>query len=408
MLRPVNGDGARRHVIRNAWAPADEGSDDGALERATILHRDRHPEGLDIDRLRVNRPTTVDLGRDTGRIVSCFAGGGELHLDGDPAGDESLRIQPGVHVYLPPGVGARLDAAEGTQLVRVTAPSPSQARGRQVLVRDEAFVYACAAGRASLRWILTPQYLSRRIFLHHDATLVSRSGHPVAWFHTTMFDVTGLPPNADGESVFKMAYNSRTEINVCFDVAGDARVRMALHPYVDSGAGGAPQAWGPWHALDGDASYHLHEAVDDPCTEWVVDPDTGARSCRRNKHEVLIRGGHVTLFCLFDPAPTGVERHRPGEYSDYEPFESVAARPEYEAHRREIARFDAMVDQLSRARARGELAGLGAAAEVATYREGYDTACAVEDALHGALVAEGAGREHLLARWMRLQPRVTP
>ena len=396
----MNGDGARQHVIRNAWAP--EG--DGALDRAAILHHDRHPEGLDVDRLRVNRAASVDLGRDTGRIVSCFAGGGALHLAGGSEGDETLRVGPGVHVYLPPGVAARLDATAGTQLVRVTAPTPAQARGTRVLVRDEAFVFACAAGRASLRWILTPQYLSRRIFLHHDATLVSRSGHPVAWFHTTMFDVTGLPPNADGESVFKMAYNSRTEINVCFDVAGDARVRMAQHPYVD----GPSQAWGPWLALDSDASYHLHESLEDAATEWVVDPATGARASRRNKHEVLIRGGHVTLFCLFDPAPTGVERHRPGEYSDYEPFESVAARPEYAAHRESIARFDAMVDRLSRARARGALEGVGAAPELATYDEGHAAACAVEDALHGALVTEGAGREHVLARWMRLHPRVTP
>jgi hypothetical protein len=44
-----------------------------------------------------------------------------------------------------------------------------------------------------LRWVITPQYLSRRIFLHHDPTLLSKSGHPVSWFHTTMFDVAGLP-----------------------------------------------------------------------------------------------------------------------------------------------------------------------------------------------------------------------
>ena len=43
----------------------------------------------------------------------------------------------------------------------------------------------------------------------------------------------------------------------------------------------------------------------------------------RNKHEVHIVDGHVTLFCIFDPAPTGIERHRPGEYSDYEPLSQV-------------------------------------------------------------------------------------
>ena len=79
--------------------------------------------------------------------------------------------------------------------------------------------------------LLTLQYLSRRIFLHHDPTLLSKSGNPVSLFHTTMFDVDGLPKNEDGEPVFKMSYNSRTEFNVCYDVKGIARVRMAEHPY---------------------------------------------------------------------------------------------------------------------------------------------------------------------------------
>lgn len=395
MLRRVTALASRQHLIVNRWSTV--GAD--GLERAAILHRDVHPEGLDVDRLHAPRAATVDLGRDTGRIVSCFAGGGLLHVRGAAA--ERLHVRPGVHVYLPPDLEVALEAEPGTQLVRVIAP-PEQARGRGLLVRDEAFLFACAAGAASLRWILTPQYLSRRIFLHHDPALTSRSGHPVAWFHTTMFDVAGLPPNADGESVFKMAYNSRTEINVCFDVQGDAAVRMALHPYADDGA---RQAWGPWHRLDGEASYHLHEADGDEHVESIVDPATGARSCRRNKHEVRIRGGHVTLFCLFDPAPTGVERHRPGEYSDYEPIEAVVARPEYEHHRREMARLDAMVDTLSLARARGDLDRAGID-ELATYRDGHASACAVEETLHASLAAEGAGRDAVLARWMRLHPRL--
>jgi len=58
----------------------------------------------------------------------------------------------------------------------------------------------------------------------------------------------------DGESVFKMAYNSRTEINVCFDVAGDARVRMAEHPPVEAGVDGSRQVGGPWPAPARDPS----------------------------------------------------------------------------------------------------------------------------------------------------------
>jgi hypothetical protein len=39
-----------------------------------------------------------------------------------------------------------------------------------------------------------------------------------------MFDVAGLPKNEEGDSVFKMSYNSRTEFNVCYDVKGKAKV----------------------------------------------------------------------------------------------------------------------------------------------------------------------------------------
>ncbi len=378
-------------VIRNVW-----GVDaSGAFVRANILDHRVHPEGLDVDRLRFARAAELPLSGARPRIVSCIGGGAALRVP-----SETLHLASGVHVYLPPGADAVLEAEPGTELVRVEAPGAEQGRGRQVLVRDEAFVFACAAGPSSLRWTLTPQYLSRRIFLHHDQALLSRSGHPVAWFHTTMFDVAGLPANAEGESVFKMAYNSRTEINVCHDVAGDARVRMASHPYVD----GDGQTWGPWLRLDGDSSYHLNEALDAPETEWVVDAATGARSPRRNKHEVLIAGGHVTLLCLFDPGPTGVERHRPGEYSDYEPLESVAARPEYAEHQRVIARYDRMIDALGLARARRRLGEAENAEDLALYREGHAAQSALENALHAAMKAEG--REQVLAPWLRPHPLV--
>jgi hypothetical protein len=264
------------------------------------------------------------------------------------------------------------------------------------VLRDEKFLAACTSDSQSLRWILTPQYLSRRIFLHHDPILLSKSGNPVSWFRTTMFDVAGLPPNEDGESVFKMSYNSRTEFNVCYDVKGTARVRMARHPYREKN-----QLWGSWLPLDAESTYHLNEAAEGPEEERVIDETTRTKQSLRNKHEVYILHGHVTLFCVFDPAPTGVERHRPGEYSDYEPLSQVLQTKQYEAYQRDVARYDEMMDQLSLARAMSELETLQATPIWRLYLQGQAAQLAIEARLHKTLSAENNGREHVVANWMQ-------
>ncbi len=373
-------------VIRNVWKR--EGT--GAHERASILRHDVHPEGLDIDRVRFVGEGDLALRPDVGHVVSVHAGEARLDLGG---GETPLQLGVGVHAYLPPDAHARVVGGPGAGLVIVSAANAAGSRGKNVLVRDETFLAACAVPGHALRWILTPQYLSRRIFLHHDEALVSRLGDPVSWFHTTMFDVAGLPPNADGESVFKMSYNSKTEINVCFDVAADARVRMALHPY-----GGDDQKWGAWQTLDGESSYHLNEATDGADVEWVGAGD--ARRPLRNKHEVW-SSGHVTLFCLFDPAPTGVERHKPGEYSDYEPLADVVGRPDYAAHVSAIATLDEMVDRLSLAKAQGKLDAPENAVLRARYEEGRRAQVALEADLAAALEAQGEGRQHVIAPFRR-------
>jgi hypothetical protein len=211
-----------------------------------------------------------------------------------------------------------------------------------------------------------------------------------------MFDVAGLPKNEDGEPVFKMSYNSRTECNVCYDVQGIARVRMAQHPYKKE-----KQQWGPWYPLDGDSTYHLNEATGSPEEELRVDEVTGTPQFLRNKHEVHIVDGHVTLFCIFDPAPTGVENHRPGEYSDYEPLSQVLGTELYKTHQREIARYDEMVDRLSLAKAMGALSTLHGTTIWELYLEGREAQAAIESRLTKSLAAEGNGRERVLARWMQ-------
>jgi hypothetical protein len=377
-------------IIRNNWV-----SEPGApFERARILEKRIHPEGLDIDRIRFIRAGLHVPDPRKGHIISMLRGSGRLTVD-DSITRWPLRLGEEVHVYLPPGCGARLDADPGTELLQVSADE-RQAGGSRLLIRDEEFLFACATENQSLRWILTPQYLSRRIFLHHDRILLSRSGDPVSWFRTTMFDVSGLPENEDGEPVFKMSYNSRTECNVCYHVAGTARVRMACHPYAGIG-----QRWNPWEELNGETTYHLNEAAGGIEEEIRVDGGQD-RQTFRNKHEVFIRDGHVTLFCLFDPAPTGVERHRPGEYSDYEPLSKVLGTPEYEHHRREIARYDEMVDELSLAKAMGELEAFRGTPAWEDYILGRDAQVAIEAKLTASVAVGGTGRARVLAPWLRM------
>lgn len=361
---------------------------------ARILKKDVHPEGLDIKRIRF-----VETGRffpqaDVGHFISLVRGGARLSLSRN--GFHPLHLERGVHLYLPPGMEALLEAEAGAEFVCVSSASAVQARGEKLLVRDETFLSACTSQNRLLRWMITPQYLSRRIFLHHDLTLVSKSGHPVSWFHTTMFDVGGLPDNEEGEPVFKMSYNSKTEVNVCYEVKGSARVRMAQHPYSNKG-----QAWGPWLSLDDDSTYHLNE-TDNDRKEDFSDCRSGRKDeFLRNKHEVYIMGGYVSLFCMFDPAPVGMECHRPGEYSDYEPLFRVLGTKGYKTYCQEIVRFDEMVDQLSLAKAKGELGDFRSAPVWELYQQGREAQMTAEAQLVKALAAQGKGREMILARWLQ-------
>ena len=360
---------------------------------AKILCHEIHPEGLDVDRIRFFEFGELTPKSSVGHVISVLRGAGRLHLADD---NKPLQLEAGVHIYLPPGLETFIDAEPGTEFLRVSSASASQTRGKQLLLRDENFLSACASGSQSLRWILTPQYLSRRIFLHHDPILLSKSGNPVSWFRTTMFAVTGLPKNEDGEAVFKMSYNSRTEFNVCYEVKGHARVRMAQHPYQK-----AKQLWRPWLPLDGDSTYHLNEAAGGPEEECHFDEVTHASQFIRNKHEVHIVDGYVTLFCLFDPSPTGIEHHRPGEYSDYEPLSQVIRTKPYEIFQQEIAKYDKMLDSLSIAKATAELSTLQGTPNWELYLQGREAQTAIETELVKTLAAEGSGRERVLARWLQ-------
>lgn len=377
-------------LIKNNWH-RESGE---ACARAKILSHETHPEGLDVERLRFIEEGSITPKSNAGHIISFLRGSGLLQLANDKS--KQYHLEGGVHLYLPPGIESVIFVDSGSEILLVSSVTASQARGKRLLLRDETFLAACASGPQALRWAFTPQYLSRRIFLHHDQTLLSKSGNPVSWFRTTMFDVAGLPVNQDGEPVFKMSYNSRTEFNVCYDVAGTARVRMALHPYKK-----AQQLWGPWYTLDGDSTYHLNEAAGSPEEEFHLDEATKSRQFFRNKHEVYIADGHVTLFCMFDPAPTGVENHRPGEYSDYEPLQKVLGTKSYETHQREIVKFDEMVDNLSLAKSMGVLNSFHGTPVWELYLRGRDAQVAIESKLAKTLSSEDIGRDQVLSRWMQ-------
>jgi len=382
------------NLIRNDWRPDAR----GPVLVARVLDHRTTPEGLDVQRIRFVGTGSISLDRSVGHFVSVLSG--QVGLRSERPGEAALQLAVTTHTYIPPGWCAWLDGSVGTDVLQVSGANAAQARGDRLLVRDEEFVAGCATGSQALRWILTSQYLSRRIFLHHDATLLSRSGAPVSWYRTTMFDVTGLPPNDDDEPVFRMAYNSRTEFNVCYQVPGDARVRMAEHPYREAG-----QEWGPWLRIDDESTYHLNEAERGGEEERWIDEATGEERTSRNKHEVYIADGHVTLFCLFDPATTGFEKHRPGAYSDYEPLASVLGTERYERYLRDLATFDEVVGVLSMAKARGELDSLRGSSAWQLYERGRRAQAEHDAALLEALAADDGGRERIVAQWVTEPPR---
>ncbi len=362
-------------IVVNTWKV----DPDSGVAVALILSHDIHPEGHNFSRWRVPACQEVELPSLFGCIVSVIDGSGQLQV-----GSERYLLSKGGHCFLPAGCTAKFVSENPSSLVTVSAAEAGRCRGRELLIRDEEFLVACASEVGAMRWILTPQYLSRRIFLHHDKTLVSGAGHPLSWFHTTMFDVQGLPVNDQGDSVFKMSYNYRTEPNLCYEVEGKASVRMALHPY------GEPQSWGPWQAIDGETTYHLNES--DKFAEWES-TDEGQHPLR-NKHEVKIDHGHVSLFCMHNPAPTGAERHSAGEYSEYGDLERTLKSVEYQAYLQAVLPLDKMVDTLSMAKAKG--LSVSALPEYSAFLRGLTT----QKNLEAELLALDPTRAEIIERWI--------
>lgn len=323
-------------IIVNNWQDLDE-----RFRVSQILDRAVGCEDIELWRYEAEEGAVLNLAANQGHIVSLLAGEAVMESGDDSVAD--LCITEGTHVYVPPACAASLRFSARSSLIQACAPD-SRPHGTQLLVHNERYL-------APVRFVLTPQYLSRRAFLHRDHTLVSRDGNRVAWFNTTMFDTQGLPPNIDGESVFKMSYDNQTEVNVVYDVGTRASVRFANHPYAEPDV----QSWSDWHSLDGDTTYYLNEGAKGPEIEHHADPDSGKEYCLRNRHEIFIApGSHVSLCCMFDPGPTGLETHQPGEYSSYVPVAEVVDTKMYRDFLASVVAADDMVRTLSLAQARND------------------------------------------------------
>jgi hypothetical protein len=378
-------------IIRNNWQKVNDGQ-----YRATILNRKFDPEGLDISRIFLEHNAEFELNPSDGHFLTILQG--EILLKGRTY-NEQLRLGPFVHLYIPPEEHAFMKATAHSHLVCVTGPE-EQAKGEKLIVRNERYLRATADEDRFFRWVLTPQYLSRRIFLYHDQTLYSKSGYPVSWFHTTMFDVMGLPINDDGLPVFKMSYDNQTEPNVCFDVSGAAQVRMAYHPYSDK-----CQRWGDWQLLDNNTTYYLNEGQNSSKVEWHQDQQTGKLYSRRNKHEVYIpEEGYVSLCCLFDPAPTGIEKHSPGQYSSYENVNNIINTSTYREHLEALLPYDEMLDNLSILEALGKLDKSSKNTLWKQYQVGVANQINLECCLAQELKNQGNGRDKVVSKWIKIPP----
>lgn len=321
---------ANRKIIVNEWESSRRNV--GIRVSHVVDGRDSC-EGIHVCRYLSEPGSRINLSSDQGHIFSLLEGEGVLKLPDEP---NELAISAGTHIYVPPSRSANFRFLEQSSAIHAFAPA-NRPHGEKLLVHNERYM-------ATSRFVLTPQYLSRRAFLNRDHTLVSKSGDRVAWFHTTMFDTQGLPLNHDGLPVFKMSYDHQTEINVIFDVGGEASARFAQHPYVDA----AMQRWSDWHVLDDQTTYYLNEGARGPDVERFTDPKTGKEKKLRNRHEIYISpGGHVSLCCLFDPGPTGLETHQPGEYSSYAPVSETVDTPAYQEFVELVSVADNMIQTLS-------------------------------------------------------------
>jgi len=186
-----------------------------------MLSRDQSSEGLDYTRYKTDDGGSINFESKDGHILSLVEGSGTF-VCANP--NKRFYVKAPLHIYIPKNFGAQLNLTGKCLVIQVSAPG-ERARGEKLIIRNEKYARA-------VRYVLTSQYISRRIFLHRDKTLLSIYNQPVSIFRTTMFDATGLPVNFENKPVFKMGYDYQSEPNIVYDVKGNVSVRFAKHPYV--------------------------------------------------------------------------------------------------------------------------------------------------------------------------------
>ena len=216
-----------------------------------------------------SRPAAWRCDASVGHFVSVLSG--EVALRGDrtapcaPA-DRSPRMPTSRRA----GVrGSRLPRVPSCSWCRGGRPRRLGATGSSSATRRSS--PAALPGRTTLRWVLTSQYLSRRIFLHHDETLaveVRRSGVLVSHH-----DVRRRRPAAQRRR------RTRVQDGVQLPHRVQRVLRRSRTCARADGRAPIPGAWArsgdPWLPIDGESTYHLNEAAGGDEEERWVDLATG-------------------------------------------------------------------------------------------------------------------------------------
>lgn len=340
------------------------------VELFKIMDKNTDIFGVDTIRVKIPSNKKFKLNNSEGHIITVIYGKGVLKINSI---SDTLTTEKGSHMFIPLNENAEFESkSEDFELVVLSA-SKENVTGKKFLIKNNLFLKISTSEDTLLRWITTPQYLSRRVFLHHESTLVSKIGFPVSWNNTTMFDCTGLPLNDVGLPVFRMSYNNNTEINCCYDVPITSKVRYAKHPYktntnnTDNNNNTVKQEWSDWADIDSNTTYSLVETAEQAeiITETLEitetkDKDNGiskdnnnsstttVTKAHRNKHEIFIpEKSYVSLCCMFDPGITGIEKHIKGQYSDYVPVSETIKTQSYKDYLQILTQVDIMIESLS-------------------------------------------------------------